>query len=140
MKLPGKEIFKDDKVLLVGYSKNPSSFSRMVYQAFEDAGISVLPYNPNKADYDVKVFNNLSDIESMPEVASVVLGKESLSEAIDSILDSGVKRIIINSKASVTQEIVDKCNSKDVKLDVFCPLLIVGTGFHKIHKFFATLF
>lgn len=140
MKIPGKEIFKDEKVLLIGYSRNPSGFSRMVYHQFEDAGISVTPYNPNSGDYDVEVYNNFSDIKEMPEVATAILGKESLESSIDEIVNSGIKRLIVNSKGAVTQKVIDKCNEKGVDLDVFCPLLIVGTGFHKVHKFFATLF
>lgn len=140
MKIPGKEIFTENKVLLVGFSKDQSSFSRQVYYGFEDADIKVYPYNPNKTDYGVKVYNSYSEIESIPEVAVVLLSRMNLESEIESLLNSGVKRVIVNSKANITDEIIKKCEDKGVELNILCPLLIVGKGFHKVHKFFAGLF
>lgn len=140
MKIPGKEIFKENKVMLVGISKDQSSFSRQVYYGFEDADIKVYPYNPNKGDYGIKVYNSYSDMECIPEVAVVLLSRKNLENEIDSLLNSGINRVIINNKACVTNEIIKKCEDKGVELNILCPLLIVGKGFHKVHKFFAGLF
>ncbi len=140
MKIPGKEIFTDNSVVLVGYSKDASHFSHMVYHSLLDAEIKVYPYNPNKAEYSVKVYNSFSEIENIPEVAIILLNKEDLTNGIDDILSSGIKRIIINNKNHVTDEILNKCAEKSIFVNILCPLLIVGNGFHKVHKFFAKIF
>ncbi len=140
MDIPGIDIFTDNKVLLIGFSNKQGAFSREVYNSFEDAGITVYPYNPNKSDYDVKVYNSFQDIEDIPEVAVVLLNKESLNSEIENILSSGVKRVIINSKSHISLDVLDKFKRSSVELNILCPLLIVGNGFHKVHKFFAGLF
>ncbi len=140
MEIPNKDIFTGNKVLLVGYSKDSSSFSRHVYRGLADSGIKVYPYNPNKSEYDVKVYNDYNEIKDIPEVAVVLLNKENLSSAIDDLLGSGIKRLIINNKNSASEEVIQKCKDKAIELNILCPLLIVGTGFHKIHKFFAQIF
>lgn len=140
MNVPGKDIFTNSRVLLIGFSVRQNTFSREVYNSLEDEAITVVPYNPKSADYGVKVYNNYSDIDNIPEVAVVLLNKDNLSKEVDKILSSGVKRVIVNSKSHLTLEVINKFKNSDVELDILCPLLIVGRGFHRIHKFFAGLF
>lgn len=140
MKLPGKEIFESDKVLLVGYSSNPSSFSRMVYSELEDAGLDVYPYNPKVREYDIEVFNSLDSIESLPKTAVVLVSSANIDSVMSELIQKDIKTVIINKKMSIDQTILDMCHKKGIEIKFFCPLLIVGKGFHKVHKFFATLF
>lgn len=140
MNIPEKTIFTDNRALLVGYSKDPSSFSRIVYHGLEEAGIKVYPYNPKEGEYDVKVYNNYTDIENLPETGVVLLGKKSLAAAMEEILQSGLKKVIVNTKAAVTQDIRDKFSEAGIEVHTLCPLMITGGGIHGLHRFFARLF
>lgn len=140
MEIPGKEIFENDRVLLVGYSSDPSSFSRMVYRELEDAGLDVYPYNPKVREYDIEVYSNLDLIEPLPKTAVVLVSSANIDGVMDQLSSRDIKSVIINKKMGIDQSILDKCNRNGIEVKFFCPLLIVGKGFHKIHKFFATLF
>lgn len=140
MKLPGKEIFRSNKVLLVGYSSKSGAFSKMVYNEMEAAGIDVYPYNPNKGEYDIEVYSSLDSINDLPETAVVLVGPEHIDSALNDLIKSNVKTIIINRKMKIDSKILTHCNDNSIEIKFFCPLLIVGKGFHKVHKFFATLF
>lgn len=140
MKVPSKDIFTNNEVVIVGYSKTTSHFSNHVYNEFIKAGIQAYAFNPNINSYNIKVFNRYKDINNLPDTAVVLLNRESLKLGIDDILNAGFKTIIVNNKNSVTINIEDKCREKNVELHVVCPLMIFGKGIHKFHKIINRIF
>ncbi len=132
-----KDFFKDNDVLLVGYSSKNGSFSRMVYQAFIKKGIEVFPINPKANDsYDVKVYPSVDGLPKVPETAYIIVKKENIPGAVHSLLGKGVKRILFQTKA-VDQETLNACRKNGIETAFGCPMMVLGTGLHKLHAFFA---
>jgi len=133
-----KDFFKGNEVLFIGYSARNNRFSNEIYQAFTRGGIKVYPVNnkPN-GSYDIKVYNSLSDLPKVPETAFVLLNKENARKAVNQLADSGVKRILFQGKKNVDDELLSDCSKMGIEVAVGCPMMVFGSGLHKIHAFFA---
>lgn len=134
-----KDFFDQSEVLFVGYSGGKNQpFSKMLYQAFANNGIKVYPVNrKTEGNYDVKVYNNFSDLPKIPSTAFVLLNKENTRKAVKELADCGVKRIQFQSKRNIDEEILSDCAKMGIDTVVACPMMKFGSGIHKIHGFFA---
>lgn len=133
-----KSFFKENEVLFVGYSGKNQGFSKMVYQVFSKQGIKVYPINSKEqGNYDIKVYKQLEDLPKIPETAYVLLNKKNTQKALKKLADSGVKRILFQSRKTADQSILDECAQKGIETIVACPMMKFGSGLHKIHGFLA---
>ena len=125
-------------VILVGYSSEDKSFSRMVYKEMVAQGIRVYPLNRNESgNYDIQVHQSLADLDSIPETACVLVGKNSVLEAIKALESYGVKRVLIQSRAFANEEVEIFCRTKGIELTAGCPFMAIGKGLHRFHGFLA---
>lgn len=136
-----KDYFLDGEVLFVGYSGNGSKnrlFSQGVYQAFMRSGIKVYPLNNKEnGSYDVKVYRNLNELPKIPRCAYILLNRENTGNAVKQLADSGIKRILFQNKKNVDPDVLAECSKRNIETAVACPMMILGSGLHKIHGFFA---
>lgn len=140
MALPKEEFFLNNEVLFIGYSSKQSGFSHMVYKGFVKAGINVVALNRTKSDnYTIPVYNDISQISKVPETAYILLSKENTEKAFHSIKDRGIKKILFQDKETVSESVLAECKKLGIEATVMCPLVMVGKGFHRIHRFFAGL-
>lgn len=140
MKIPERDFITDQEILFMGYSSKKESFSRMIHREFTKAGITVYPVNPRKSDqYDVKVYNSVSELEKVPETAYILMKNENARKAFSELKGSGVRKILFQSKKMITEEIQDECDDRGIEAVAACPMMLIGGGIHKIHRFFAGL-
>ena len=133
-----KDFFKDNEVLFVGYSSRNSAYSKSIYQAFTNNQMKVYPYNTkDNATYDIKVYENLAELPIMPKSAFILLNKENTTKAVKELIGKGVKRILFHSAKSVDPAILQECEKAGIETAAGCPLMVFGTGIHKVHAFFA---
>lgn len=133
-----KDFFQDNEVLFVGYSKKNLLFCNQAYQAFVKKGIKVYPLN-NRSDatFDIKVFHSLVELPKVPSTAYIVLNKNNTQKVYQQLAAKGVTRILFQSKNNVTPEVLADCAKRGIETIVACPLMVFGSGIHKIHAFFA---
>ena len=132
-----KEFFLDNEVLFVGYSARNAAFSKEVYKTFTNKGIKVYPLNLRKdGNYDVKVYNTLDEIKKVPATAYVLLKSENTKKTVARLAEKGVKRILFQNAKTVDQDTLDNCKKMGVETAVACPMMILGSGIHRIHAFF----
>lgn len=133
-----KEFFTDNEVLLIGYSSKNGAFSKIIYQAFMKNGIKVYPLNSKEGgNYDIKVYRSISELPKVPACAYILLNSENTKKAVESLAGSGVRRILFQNKRTVTPETLKKCEEMGIEAAVACPMMILGSGLHRIHAFFA---
>ena len=133
-----KDFFINNEVLFVGYSSRNKAFSKSIHDAFVNNGVKVYPYNTKvEGNYDVKVYHNLDEIAKMPATALVLLKKENTREAVKTLSQKGIKRIMFQSKSVVDPETLTSCKDMGIEAVVACPFMIFGKGLHRIHAFFA---
>ncbi|MBI9099885.1 MAG: CoA-binding protein [Spirochaetaceae bacterium] len=139
MKIPTRDFITNQEILFMGYSSKKDSFSRMIYKELNKAGITVYPVNPKKSEnYDIKVYENISQLKKTPETAYILMKKENVSKAFSHIKDSGVKRILFQNRKMVSDEISNECKDRGIEIATACPMMLIGGGIHKIHRFFAS--
>lgn len=133
-----KGFFKDDSVLFVGYSSRNSGYSKMIYKAFTDNRIKVYPFNTKEnATYDVKVYKTLEELPVMPKTAFILLNKDNTTKAVNVLLGKGIKRILFRSQKSVDPAVLAECDKAGIETAFGCPMMVYGTGMHKIHALFS---
>ncbi|MBP1755661.1 MAG: hypothetical protein H6Q59_2059 [Firmicutes bacterium] len=130
-----KNFFKDKDILFVGYSSRNNAYCKEIYQTFMNNQMRVYPYNTKEnATFDVKVYQKLEELPSIPKSAFVLLSKSNAAVAVKELIDKGVKRILFRVADPVT---LAECEKAGVEAVVGCPMMIYGTGLHKFHAFFA---
>lgn len=134
-----KNFFKnDDVVLFVGYSSRNKGYSNSVLQAFSNCQIRVYPYNTREdAAFDTKVYKKLDELPGVPTSAYVLLNKDNTKMAVTQLIDKGIKKILFYSKNTVDPATIEECDRAGVVTAIGCPLMVYGSGFHKLHAFFA---
>lgn len=136
-----KDYFLDGEVLFVGYPSNGSknsTFGREVYKTMMNNGIKAYPFNNKEnGSYDVKVYKNLNELPKMPKCAYVLLNKDNSKDMVKQLLSSGVKRILFQNKKCVDPDTLAECGKSGIETAVACPMMILGSGFHRLHGFFA---
>ena len=133
------EFFTDNKdILFMGYSSRNPQFSNIVYKAFTDAGFRVYPVNTRQGGkYDMKVYNSLSELPKVPATAYVLMNNKNAREAVKQLKDSGVRKILFHIGKTADKALLDECSAAGITTAVACPMMIFGSGLHKLHAFFA---
>lgn len=134
-----RDFFKNDEVLIIGYSSKTKSFCRRVAKGISNAGITIYALNHNKSDnFDMKVFQSISELPKIPQTAYVILNPENTAKAVKGLKNSGIKNIMFQP-GTVTSETKEECVSMGMEVIEACPLMVFGKGIHRIHGFFAGL-
>lgn len=138
MKNLNKEFFTEKEVIFMGYSSRVPQLSNMIYKAFSDAGIKVYPVNPKKdGKYDVKVYNDISELPKIPKTAYILLNNENAKKAVEQLKGRGVGKIMFHRGKTADQQLLDDCAAAGIETAVACPMMLFGSGLHKLHAFFA---
>jgi len=133
-----KDFFKDGEVLFVGYSSRNNGYSKSIYQAFTNNQMKVYPYNTKEnASFDIKVYKNLAELPTIPKNAFILLNKENTAKAVKVLIGNGVKRILFHNAKNVDAATLEECEKAGIETAAGCPMMVYGTGIHKIHAFFA---
>lgn len=138
MKNLSKEFFTEKEVIFMGYSSRTPQFSNMIYKAFTDAGIKVYPMNPRKdGKFYVNVYSNISELPKTPKIAYILLNNENARKAVEQLKGTGVEKILFHRGKTADQQLLNDCAAAGIETAVACPLMLFGSGLHKLHAFFA---
>ncbi len=133
-----RDFFIDNEVFFVGFSSRQESFCNSVYQAFSNSGIRVIPLNKNRnLKFDIKVYNDTGDLQNLPKTVYFLTNQKNTGEMVKELKNRGVKRILFNSKKSVSPATLKECSEAGIQTVVACPMMLLGGGFHRLHGFFA---
>jgi acyl-CoA synthetase (NDP forming) len=133
-----RNFFTDKDVLFVGYSSRNAAYSKEIFKAFTDNRIKVYPYNKkDNATYDTKVYKSLEELPTIPKTAFILLNKDNTTKAVQELLPKGIKKILFRNKNFVDPAILTECEKAGIETAYGCPMMVFGTGMHKLHAFFA---
>jgi predicted CoA-binding protein len=135
-----QQFLSSRRIALVGFSRNPKDFSRVLDTQLRERGYVVVPVHPELAEVDGRpAFPRVGAIA--PEVdAALVMVPPSLAETVvRECLDAGVRRIWLHrgaGKGSASQEAIDLCRSRGVTpVRDLCPMMALpGASWpHRLH-------
>jgi hypothetical protein len=132
-----RDFFDKKDVLFIGDFNKYGMFSEMVLQTFSKNNISVLAMDSKQGNPNIKSFKNFNDLPKIPSAAYTILDTDDNRNLLDDLKSRGIKKLLFHSKRIVDKDILDKCEKLGIETSICCPLMVYGTGFHKLHAFFA---
>ncbi len=133
-----KAFFSDNEVLIVGYPLKNDPSMKMILPAFGKNHIKVYALNPKASgDLDIKIYKSFDELPKVPKCAYIYLEKDEITPWIPVLKEKGVQRVLFHSKKDVEPADVAACQKAGLDTAIACPMMLLGTGFHKLHKLLA---
>lgn len=133
-----KNFFKGNEILFVGYSSKNKAFCNSILNAFVKNGFKVYPMNTRTKDgFNVKVYQSFQELPKVPDTAYVLLNSSNAMNAIKPLKENGIKRILFQREKAVSQEVLNQCKELGIETAAGCPMMLFGSGLHRIHGLFA---
>lgn len=133
-----KDFLKGNEILFVGYSSKNKAFCGTVMNAMVKNGFKVYPMNSRTKDgFDVKIYQSFSELPKIPDTAYMLLKSDNARNMIKPLKENGVKRILFQNAKVADQDTLNLCKDMGIETAVGCPMMLFGSGLHRIHGFFA---
>lgn len=133
-----KDYFSDGEILIIGYPLNDDPSMKMILPAFIRNNIKVYAMNPKASSgQDIKVYKSFSELPKIPKCAYIYLEKDEITPWISDMVKNGVTRVLFHSKQDVEPADVEACKNAGLETAIACPMMLLGKGLHKFHKFLA---
>ena len=133
-----KDYFSDGEVLIIGYPLNDDPSMKMILPAFIRNNIKVYAMNHKASSgQDIKVYKSFSELPKIPKCAYIYLEKDEITPWISDMVKNGVTRVLFHSKQDVEPADVEACKNAGLETAIACPMMLLGKGLHKFHKFLA---
>ena len=140
MQSPVQEFLSSRRIALVGFSRNPKDFSRMLDVQFRERGYEVVPVHPGVAEVEGRrVFPRVGAVEPTVDAALVIVPSSLAESVVRDCLDAGVRRIWFHrggGKGSASPEALDLCRARGVTpIQDLCPMMVLpGASWpHRLH-------
>lgn len=131
------------QLAVIGVSRNPKKFGRLVYEALKDKGFTVYPVNPNTENLNGDpCFKDISSLPGQVNRVYIVTPPEKTAENVRLAIDKGIKNIWIQQRSD-TEQALEMIRDTDVNLiHNQCILMYADPvkGVHKFHRFLNKLF
>jgi predicted CoA-binding protein len=145
METPVQEFLASRRIALVGFSRNPRDFSRMLDAHLRERGYEVVPVHPESVELDGRrAFPRVGAIEPAADAALVMVPPSLAKAVVLDCLDAGVRRIWFHrggGQGSASPEALDLCRSRGVTPVVdLCPMMVLpGASWpHRLHGWLRT--
>lgn len=133
------------RIAVVGVSRNPRDFTRMMLNEFLQRGYQALPVNPNASEIDGHAcVPRVGQIRPRPD-AVLVMTPASQSEAVaKECAEMGVERIWFYravGRGAVDERAIDLCEERGMRVvSGRCPFMFFPhPGVHALHGFLLKL-
>ena len=130
------------RLALVGVSRNPHDFSRMLFRELRREGYDIIPINPHLADVDgTPCFGKIQDVSPPVEGALLLTSAEASAEVVRDCVSAGVRHVWMHRSSgagAVNSGAVAMCQEHDIAcVPGECPLMFLPRAgwFHRLHGF-----
>jgi predicted CoA-binding protein len=137
---PARDFLSSRRVAVVGLSRNPRDFSRVLDAALRKHGIEVVPVHPEAVEVDGRpCFARVGDISPPVEGALLLVPPAQAESVVRDCLDAGVRRIWFHrggGRGSSSPEALALCAERGVNpVANLCPFMVLpGVGWpHRLH-------
>ena len=133
------------RLAIVGVSRNPKDFSRMLFREFLKQGYDVIPVNPNTTEVEGrKCFARVGDITPGVGGALLMTPPAQSAPVLRDAIEAGIRRVWLYrvGKGAIHQDAVALCREKGIDLIAgYCPFMFFPETqfFHRLHGLFLKL-
>jgi predicted CoA-binding protein len=137
-----ESFLKGKRIALVGASRNPKDFSRMMLREFIAHGYDMVPVNASVDSVEMegrRVYRRLSDVPGRLEGALLMTPPSEAASLAPEILDCVVPRVWFHQgvgPGAVDERAVELLRGRGVDVVAGeCPLMFLdgGKGIHRVH-------
>jgi uncharacterized protein len=128
------------RLALVGVSRNPKDFSRVLFRDLRQRGYDMVPVNPCLHEVDgVPCFARLQAVTPPVEGVLVMTPAEKSEQVVRDCLEAGIGRVWLHrgtGKGAVSQAAVALCSQHGLRLVAgYCPYMFLPKTmfFHRLH-------
>ena len=141
-----RDFLAQRRVALVGLSRDPKDFSRLLFREMSQRGYDMVPVNPAARELeDRRCFASVQEIA--PPVAGVLImtAPRETDRVVRDCAQAGVRRVWMHrggGQGAVSKEAAEFCRQNGIRLvEGYCPLMfLAGTPFfHRVHGFILKL-
>lgn len=129
------------RIALIGLSRDPKHFSRMVFDEFKQRGYDVVPVNPAATELaGLHCYASVEAVSPAVEAALIMTPALESKAAVDACAAAGVKSVWLSrsgGQGSVSEEAVEACQRHQLRLvNGECPMMFLsGTAwYHRLHR------
>ena len=138
-----EDFLSQDRIAVVGVSRNPKDFSRTLLRELRTRGYDVIPVNPEMEELEGEpCFAHVQDIQPAPGAAILMTCPEVTQQVVHECAQAGVSKVWMyragTTGGSVSEDAIHFCESKGMSVvPGECPLMFLpATGWwHRLHGF-----
>lgn len=141
-----RDFLNQRRIALVGVSRDPKDFSRMLFRAMCDRGYDMVPVNPSVGELENRLcFARVQEIDPPVEGALVMTPSRDTARVVHDCAEAGIHRVWMHrsgGQGSVSQDAVDFCHQHGIHLvEGHCPFMFLPQTpfFHRVHGFILKL-
>lgn len=134
------------RIAMVGVSRNPKDFSRMLFRDMSAKGYDMVAVNPVATELDGKrCFAHLQEIQPPVEGALIMTPPHQTEQLVQDCAQAGIRSVWMyraGGQGSVTPAAVEFCRKHGIHLvEGHCPYMFLPHTpfFHRIHGFILKL-
>ena len=134
------------RLAVVGVSRNPCDFSRMLFREFLKQGYDAVPVNPQVAELEGRhCFARVGDIVPSVEGALLMTPPELTEKVVRDCAHAGITRVWMFravGQGAIHSAAVALCRERGIRvIEGYCPFMFFpNPGFaHRLHAFFMKL-
>jgi predicted CoA-binding protein len=130
------------RIALVGLSRDPKDFSRMLFREMCQRGYDMVPVNPAAGELENRrCFHRIPEIDPPAEGALIMTAPEETDRVVRDCAEAGVQRVWMHrggGQGAVSKDAADFCHQNGIRLvEGYCPFMfLTSTSFvHRLHGF-----
>jgi len=143
---PALDIIEDflaqKRIAMIGASRDPKSFSIILFKELRRRGYEVVPVNPNTPNVlGTSCYARVQDIQPPVQGALLMTSKQITESVVEQCAKAGIPRIWVHGasgKSNVSQKALDLCRERGISFIAGqCPLMFLPGcgGVHRFHGF-----
>ena len=129
------------RVAVVGVSRDPKHFNRVMWEEFRQRRYDAVPVNPNVGEIDgVKCFASVKDIQPPVDGALIMTKPADTDQVVKDCAEAGISNVWLYGGAmpgAASKSAKALCDEKGLShIDGFCPYMFLPDvpAFHGPHK------
>jgi uncharacterized protein len=134
------------RIAMVGISREPKSFSVMLFEELCRRGYDVVPVNPNTPNVmGRRCFARLQDIQPPVDTALLMTSSSVTDKVVADCAEAGIRRVWMyraTGKGAVSPNAVAFCRERGIEVvPGQCPFMFLphAGGVHRLHGFMRKL-
>ena len=136
-----QDFLSQKRLAVVGISRQPRDFSRLLFGELRRRGYDAVPVNPEADEIDgQKCFANVQDIRPQVDGLLLMTAPSVTAKVVQECADAGIRRIWMYRAGSkggaVNPEALSFCQAHDISVvPGECPLMFLPrvSWFHRLH-------